>query len=106
MDPNQNHNGGRDMGYPPQGPPGHGYYGYPPQAPQMPFYGMPKRPQEPYGYRAAGPAGSGHYPAMPGFTKIYLGQLPLQITKEDIEEVFHEYCELGELKYVWPYPGS
>jgi hypothetical protein len=32
--------------------------------------------------------GSGHHPALPGYTKIYLGQLPLQITEEDIEEVF------------------
>jgi hypothetical protein len=77
------------MGYP---MPQQGYYGYPPQ---MPYYNMAKRPQEPFGYR---PTGSTHHPPMPGYTKVYLGQLPLQITKEDIEEVFNEYCELGELK--------
>jgi RNA recognition motif-containing protein len=32
--------------------------------------------------------GSNHHPAMPGYTKIYIGQLPLNITEEDIEEVF------------------
>lgn len=73
------------------------YYQQPP--PQMNYY-MNKRPNEGYGggYRQTG-APSSHYPPMPGYTKIYLGQLPLHITKEDIEEVFHEYCELGELKY-------
>ena len=35
---------------------------------------------------------SSHHPPLPGYTKIYLGQLPLHITEDNIADVFREYC--------------
>jgi len=42
--------------------------------------------------------GPSHHPPLPGYTKIYLGQLPLHITEDNIADVFRDYCEIGELK--------
>lgn len=43
----------------------------------------------------SGGGGSAHHPPLPGYTKVYLGQLPLHITEDNIAEVFQEYSDIG-----------
>ncbi len=105
---------GHPQGNSGQGNPPYGYYGYQPQMQQMQqmmppqhqgqpqhmvYYNTnnPNNPNNPNNRRPVdqrfNPSSlNSHYPPMPGFTKIYLGQLPLHITEQDIEDVFNEYC--------------
>lgn len=87
MEPNRDKHG--NSMYPPPPP---GYYPYPP--PHMQYYQQPPRRPDHYVEPSSTMQHSPHTP-QPGFTKIYLGQLPLQITERDVAEIFQGYCQLG-----------
>lgn len=40
------------------------------------------------------------YPTVPGFAKLYVGQLPLNTQEKEIADAFSNYCGLGRIEII------